>query len=134
MSLRRGEAEVLRRRSLDFLAEAEHALSRGSHDIACFLAGQSLQLYLKYVLLVIAGDYPRTHSVRQLLGEIARITGSSEIVEFMRANRARLIVLEDSRLMARYFVKEYSEEDAEDAIRLVRELVKLLDRALGGGP
>lgn len=131
MSLSRSEAEVLRRRYAEFLEEARSALNRGFYDVACFLAEQSLQLYLKYVLLRVIGDYPRTHSARTLLGEISRALGSVELEEFSRANRARLSALEDAYMMARYFVKEYTREDAEDMIRLVEEVVSIVGRAVG---
>lgn len=128
-SPRREEAELLRRRALDFLEQARLALSRGSYDVACFLAEQALQLYLKHVLLEVAGDYPRTHSVRALLGEVARALGSRGLEEFVRANRARLSALEDAYLMARYFVKHYEKEDAEDMLRLVEEALEAVEGA-----
>jgi len=132
MSIHRREVEVLRRRSLEFLEEARIALRRGSFDIACFLAEQALQLYLKSILLELVGDYPRTHSVRRLLGEVNRLLNSSELEEFIRVNRIRLSVLEDAYLMARYFVKEYSREDAEDMIKLVKETINIIDKVIGG--
>ena len=132
MSIHRREVEVLRRRSLEFLEEARIALRRGSFDIACFLAEQALQLYLKSILLELVGDYPRTHSVRRLLGEVNRLLNSSELEEFIRVNRIRLSVLEDAYLMAKYFVKEYSREDAEDMIKLVKETINIIDKVIGG--
>lgn len=131
MSLSRSEAEVLRRRYAEFLEEARSALNRGFYDVACFLAEQSLQLYLKYVLLKLVGDYPRTHSVRMLLGEISRALGSTELEGFSRVNRTRLLALEDAYMMARYFVKEYTREDAEDMVKLVEEVVDIVGRSIG---
>ncbi len=132
MSIHRSEAEILRKRALEFLEEARIALERGSYDLACFLSEQALQLYLKHVLLVIVGDYPRTHSVRRLLGEIARVLGSKELEDFIKANRARLIALEDAYIMARYFATEYGKEDAEDMVKLVRETMDLVSKLVGG--
>ena len=125
------EVRLLKRRALDFLEEAKIALRRGSYDIACFLAEQALQLYLKFILLKIVGDYPRTHSIKRLLGEIARLTNSSELRNFMRVNRARISALEDAYLMARYFIKEYDEDDANDMIKLVEEIVNLVNKIVG---
>ncbi len=133
MSIHRFEVEVLERRSREFLEEARIALERGSYDVACFLAEQSLQLFLKFVLLKIIGDYPRTHSIRRLLGELRKITGSKYLDEFIRANRARLSALEDAYLMARYFIKEYTLEDAEDMIKVVEETIDTVNRVLGEG-
>jgi len=132
VSAHRSEVEVLRRRSLGFLDGARAALERGSYDIACFLAEQSLQLYLKSVLLEVVGDYPRTHSVRRLLGELRDVLGSKVLRDFIKANRARLSNLEDAYLMARYFVKEYVKEDAEDMVKLVEEVMRVVGEEVGG--
>ena len=132
MSAHRLEVEVLKRRALEFLEEARAALRRCSFDVSCFLAEQALQLYLKSVLLRVVGEYPRTHSVRRLLGELSRILGSRELEEHVKANRVRLSALEDAYLMARCFVKEYSREDAEDMVKLVEETLSVISRALGG--
>ncbi|OYT50974.1 MAG: DNA-binding protein [Desulfurococcales archaeon ex4484_204] len=132
MSAHRSEVEVLRRRSLGFLDGARAALERGSYDIACFLAEQSLQLYLKSILLEVVGDYPRTYSVRRLLGELRDVLGSKVLRDFIKANRARLSNLEDAYLMARYFVKKYVKEDAEDMVKLVEEVMRVVGEEVGG--
>lgn len=131
MSLHRVEVEILKRRALEFLEEAKHALEKGFYDVSCFLAEQSLQLYLKYALLRVVGDYPRTHSVRRLLGELNSILKSKVLEEFIRLNRVRLSHLEDAYLMARYFVKEYVREDAEDMIKLVEDAIRVIDKVIG---
>ncbi|MCY0867833.1 MAG: HEPN domain-containing protein [Desulfurococcus sp.] len=126
------EALVLKDRYMRFLDEARSARSKGYYDLACFLAEQALQLYLKYALLVFIGDYPRTHSVRRLLGEIARVSGSMKLEEFIKSNRVRILALEDSYLLARYFVKDYTAEDADDMIKLVEEAVNVINTLLRG--
>ena len=125
------EVEVLRKRALEFLKEAQIALGRGSYDIACFLSEQALQLYLKSTLLMVVGDYPRTHSIRRLLGELNRIMVSKELEDFIKANRVRLIALEDAYLMARYFTSEYSREDAEDMVKLAKETIDIVNKVVG---
>lgn len=52
-SIRRLEVYVLKKKSQRFLEEAKNALSKGFYDLACFLAKQALQLYLKALLLEI---------------------------------------------------------------------------------
>ncbi len=133
MSTHREEVDVLRSRSLRFLEEARSALEKGFHDVSCFLAEQSLQLFLKSVLLELIGDYPRTHSIRRLLGELRRLLRSEELEDFIRVNRVRISVLEDAYLMARYFIKEYSAEDSKDMIKLAEDLMKLISKLLGEG-
>lgn len=114
-----------------FLEGARHAVATGYYDLACFLAEQSLQLYLKALLLELVGDYPRTHSIRHLLGELNRILRSRELEDFVAANRARLLALEDAYLMSRYYVRSYGREDAEDMVKLVEETISLLEKILG---
>ncbi len=48
----------------------------------------------------------------------------------MRVNRLRLSILEDAYLMARYFIKEYGEEDAEDMIKLVEEVMNIVNKVV----
>jgi len=124
--MRFDEVSTLRRRSEEFLQQAEASLRSGAYDAAAFLAEISLQLYLKSVLLEAIGDYPRTHSIRVLLSEISKHLGRKDIEEFVRANRARLIALEDAYFTARYSASQFAQEDAEDAVKLVKEVLELV--------
>lgn len=64
---------------------AENLLSEGVVDIAAFDFQQFAELYLKYKLIVHAGDYPKTHSLKRLLKELGKIAEKeTEIHEFMR--------------------------------------------------
>ncbi len=132
VSVHREEVELLKRRAYGFLEEARLAARRGFHDGACFLAEQAVQLFLKAVLLEVIGDYPRTHSIRRLLGEILRILRSQELEEFIRTNKIRLSALEDAYLMARYFIKEYDEDDSRDMLELAENTIKLAERVVRG--
>jgi len=125
-SMRFDEVSTLRRRSEEFLRQAEASLRSGAYDAAAFLAEISLQLYLKSVLLEAVGDYPRTHSIRALLSEISKHLGRKDIEDFVRANRARLIALEDAYFTARYSTIQFAQEDAEDAVKLVKEVLELV--------
>jgi len=124
---RRRGIDVLRRRAVEFLEGAEEALRAGRYGLACFLSEQAVQLYVKSKLLELVGDYPRTHYIRVLLGELLRSIDDERLRRFIRDNRARISSLEDAYLMARYSEKEYFREDAEDAVSLARELIKLIE-------
>lgn len=131
-SMHRLEVELLKKRASEFLEESKLAVQRGFYDTACFLAEQSLQLYLKAILLKLVGDYPRTHSIRRLLSELGRILNSEVLEMFINANRVRILALEDAYLIARYSAKEYEKEDAVEMIRVVEEVVDLVRKILGG--
>jgi len=128
-SSHRDEVEALRRRAGDFLELAREALRIENYDISCFLSEQAAQLHLKSVLLEEVGDYPRTHSKRTLLTEVSKSFGGERIREFTSKNRARLIALEDAYVIARYTPTTYTEEDAEDMIKLTGETITLTEKA-----
>ncbi|MEM4304239.1 MAG: HEPN domain-containing protein [Candidatus Caldarchaeum sp.] len=132
MAGRRKEVETLRRRALEFLEEARQSLISGRHNISYFLSEQASQLYIKAALLETVGDYPRTHYIRTLLGELVKSTSSKKLEQFIRENRAALSSLEDAYTIARYSAKEYTKEDAEDALRLSEEIIKLVTEAVSG--
>ncbi len=124
------EYEILDKRAREFLAEAKEALEHGRYDLACFFAEQAAQLYLKAILLKLAGEYPRTYQIRTLLSRLAELLPDEkrrQIVEFMRSNRARLSELEDVYIMARYSTKSYTREDAEDLVRLVVDIINMVE-------
>ncbi|MEM2046625.1 MAG: HEPN domain-containing protein [Candidatus Jordarchaeales archaeon] len=128
--VKREEVERLRERSREALEVARGALKAGKHSIAVFLADISLQLYLKAVLLEKAGSYPGTHSLRELLGYLAAHVGRSELKEFVRVNRVRLSALEDAYITSRYGSKVFYAEDAEDAVKLVEEVIEVVEACL----
>lgn len=68
------EVEVIRRRAEAFLANAQRLLEGGEWDLAVFSLGQYCPLILKYKLLVKFGSYPRTHSLRRLIRELAVVS------------------------------------------------------------
>jgi len=127
------EIELLKRRASLFLELARYSLERGFYDMAAFNAEQAAQLYLKATLLELIGDFPRTHSILLLLGELKRVN-EKDVEDFIRRNKRRLHVLEDAYLTSRYFYKFFDREDAEDLIAAAEEVVSLceeLRRSLG---
>lgn len=124
-------------RSRMFLEEARDALAKQRYDLAVFLAEQGLQLYLRAQLLRVLGDYPRTHSIRQLLAMLSRALGGEaerEIAEFMRRERPRLSELEDVYIASRYTLRVYTREDAEDILSTVERVTALVEKLLRGTP
>ena len=81
---------------------------------------------------MLVGDYPRTRSVRVLLGEVVKALNFRDLEEFTRVNRVKLIALEDVYLMARYFASEYGREDAEELVKVAAEAISLVSRVIKG--
>ncbi len=122
----REEINLMMRRAKNFIANARHLIEEGIYDIAAFSAEQAAQLYLKATLLELIGDYPRTHSLIRLLGELRRVD-EDLIMRFVRENRLKLHALEDAYLTSRYFVREFDEDDAKELLKVSEEVIRLCE-------
>jgi len=91
--------------------------------LACFMAEQSAQLYLKAVILEISGEMPRTHSIRSLLSILSTL-----LKKQVKYDRKSLIFLESAYINARYLGVVYEKEDAEEAVRIAEGIMELVDR------
>ena len=129
MSASAKEARELKRKAGEFLEGAGRALDSRQFDLSCFLYEQALQLTLKSALLAKAGDFPRTHSLRELLSEFREDVPAVE--GFVGRNRARVSSLEDAYVLARYSEKGYTEADAADAAKLCGEVMRLVGARKG---
>jgi len=126
--------ESMVRRARKFLQLAGEAMGSGDYDVAVFLLEQAAQLRIKALLLRVFGGYPRTHSIRELLGllatklEEAGLSGEAESVRvFAAKHRGLLWVLEDAYTLARYGLRTYERGEAENLRRLVQKLWELLE-------
>lgn len=121
----REEVEILRKRAMGFMDAAAERLKAEDYDLACFMAEQAVQLYLKSAVLELSGEVPRTHSIRQLLSILSKLL--DEQFDF---DRRSLIFLEDAYIKARYLGSDYVKEDAEDAIKIAEEVISVVARAM----
>jgi len=104
------EVELMKKRSAAFLDVAKYSLRPGSYDVAAFGAGQAAQLHLKSTLLELIGDFPRTHSIISLLGELRRVN-EKEVDAFVQKHKRGFHNLEDAYLVSRYFYKIFDREE-----------------------
>ncbi len=58
------EVEILKERAEKFLMNGEHLLKNGIYDLAAFNIQQFVELYLKYKLFLLVGDYLKTCSIK----------------------------------------------------------------------
>ncbi|ADC66420.1 HEPN domain protein [Ferroglobus placidus DSM 10642] len=83
-----------------------------------FFSEQALQLYVKYILTKELGDYPKTHNLRILFNELAKINDKAKV--FYEDNADVFDLLEEAYVTARYLNKEYSIKSAEKALNLLK--------------
>ncbi len=122
--------ERLKRRARSFLKAAGLI---DDPDLKAFFAEQAMQLHLKAVLLELFGEEARTHSVRELLGLLARrlrdagYTGEAmRVMEFAAAERLALLEADEAYITARYGLG-YSVGEAERLVDLAGRLIALLE-------
>ncbi len=119
------EYENMIGRSERFLLTAESSLKEGFLDISSFNANQSLELFLKALLLKSAGDFPHTHDIKELLRTLARIGGSKyskKINKYLKEETLGLKAIQDAYITARYFFVSTSENEVDQMIGLIKKL------------
>ena len=117
------EVELFLNRANNFLDGAKERFQKGDWDLTCFMAEQSVQILMKAVILEKGGAIPKTHSIRQLFGLLYHITKE----EKLKYDRKALIFLESAYLNSRYFNFSYEKEDAEEALKIVAEVKKIVE-------
>ena len=122
------EIEILKERAEKFLRNGEHLLKNGVYDLAAFNVQQFVELYLKYKLFLLVGDYPKTHSIKKLLKEIGKAAGKfEEIRKFMIENIDGISNLENAYITSRYIPTEFEREEVENMLRLAKKIRELVD-------
>ena len=97
--------------SSGFMEAAIERSNAVDYDLACFMAEQAVQLYLKSVIPEKTGEVLRTHSIRQLLSIVSELSDVK-----LNLDRRSLIFL----------------EDAEDTIKIPKEVMSAVSRAVEG--
>ncbi len=117
----------LKRRALAFLDTARLNLEKGYYDLVLFHVEQALQLYLKYLLYLRLGDYPKTHSLTALLRAVAKAYGDRRVEELLEKNLVALYLLEEAYIASRYLPRSYDRELAERMFRFAENILGELE-------
>lgn len=124
--MRREDIELFKQRALSMYKMSREAIPDGSYDLAAFLAEQAAQLYVKYKILELTGEMPRTQVLRQLLAALADcLSGDRKeaVISFIRSNRSLLIRLEEAYIASRYLIRRYDEEEAEELVDFAGKVI-----------
>ena len=122
------EFEILKERSEKFLKNAEQLIDQEIYDLAAFNIQQSVELYLKYKLLLSVGSYPKTHSIKRLLREIGKATNKiDKVAKFIEENIDRISNLENAYIMSRYYPSEFEKREVENMLSVAKSIRKLVD-------
>lgn len=125
------EIELIRKRAEGFLRNAEYLVSVGEWDLAVFSLEQYCQLILKYKLLLKVGSYPRTHSLKRLIRELAKVEPGILILVEDEVNLHYVARLEEAYVTSRYMPYSYEEREVKSLYNFVIEKFKpILDRVI----
>ena len=117
------EIELFLKRARNFLDGAKERFQKEDWDLTCFMAEQSVQLFIKAIILEKGGEVPKTHSIRKLFGLLYQLTED----EVFKYDRKALLFLESAYLNSRYFSFVYEEEDAKEALKIAVEVKNLVE-------
>jgi len=121
--MHKDEVELLINRAKNFLDGAKERFLKEDWDLTCFMAEQSVQLITKAAILEKGGEIPKTHSIRKLLALLYQLTDHEDF----KYERKALLFLESAYLNSRYFSFTYEKVDAEEAIRIAKEIMKIVE-------
>ena len=125
---------AMKERAGVFLELASELADRGRLDIASFSVQQACQLRVKASLLRLTGEMPRIHSIRELLGilakrmeEIGHRDEAEKITGFVRESRGVLVDIEAAYTESRYGLAVATESVVREMLRAADRLFRLLE-------
>jgi HEPN domain-containing protein len=117
------EVELFLKRAKNFLDGAKERFQKEDWDLTCFMAEQSVQLFINAIILEKGGEIPKTHSIRKLFGLSYQLTKDKAF----KYDRKALIFLESAYLNSRYFNFVYEKEDAKEALKIAEEVKRIVE-------
>jgi len=122
------KADFLKKRAKSFLENAEALIKKEECSLAAFNLEQASQLYLKYYLFLKLKDFPKTHSLSELLIDIGEAYGKQKEIERLRKEYASVIGdLEQAYISSRYLPVEFYLPQVEEMRKFVKKLLKFLE-------
>ncbi len=111
--MHKNEVDLFFQRAKNFSLVAKERIKEEDWDLACFMAEQAVQLFLRARILELTGEMPRGHSIRKLITLLYNLTNDDNL----KYNRNDLLLLESSYLNSRYIYNIYTREDAFNVMK-----------------
>lgn len=122
------KADFLKEKAEAFLEDAKYDITRKKWFLAAFHLEQTCQLYLKYYLFLKIADFPKTHSLRDLLSDIGRAYNREKEIEKLEKENAQIISnLEQAYITSRYLPVEFTKKEIRLMEKFVHCLIKFLE-------
>jgi HEPN domain-containing protein len=118
----------LKERARDFWEEAIRLFNEGKYNLSAFNLEQGVQLWIKYLLGVKIGDWPKTHYLSELIKEFSKAYESEKILEFYQKKELFFSNLEDAYFTSRYFPKTFTQNSISQLIENSKEFLELTEK------
>lgn len=117
----------LKNRAQEFWEEAIRLFNEGKYNLSAFNLEQAIQLWVKYLIGVKIGDWPKTHYLSELIKGLAKVCESEKISEFYQKRELFFDRLEDAYFTSRYFPKTFTKNSVSQLIENSKEFLKLTE-------
>ncbi len=117
----------LKNRAREFWEEAVRLFDESKYNLAAFNLEQAIQLWIKYLIGIKVGDWPKTHYLSELVKEMSKAYESKEISEFYQEKELFFDSLEDAYFTSRYFPKTFTPNSVSQLIENSKEFLKLTE-------
>jgi HEPN domain-containing protein len=125
------ELEYLKTRAKEFWEEITGLIQKEKYNLAAFNAEQACQLFVKYLIGIKVGDFPKTHYFSELIPALAKAHNNNKILDFYQKNELFFDDLEDAYFTSRYFPKTFSKNLIEMLIKSCEDFFRLLEEISG---
>ncbi|MCM8772841.1 MAG: HEPN domain-containing protein [Candidatus Omnitrophica bacterium] len=121
----------LKERAREFWERGFEDLEKKRFNLAAFDFEQAIQLFIKYLIGLKVGDWPKTHYFYELIKELADVYDCEEFLKFYKENEIFFSDLEDAYFTSRYFDKKFSENLIKSIIKNCEEFLNLIKKLIG---
>ena len=121
------DIEFIKKRGQEFFEVALESFNKRRYNISILHIEQALQCFLKYLLGLRAGEWPKTHLLTLLLDEVIKIYKLKKFKKIYKDKILEIRELEDAYITSRYVNKEYKKEDIEKALETFYLIIKTLE-------
>jgi len=122
-------SEILKIRAERFLDTAKHQYQKGYFDLCAFSLEQAVQLFLKYSIWKILGDFEKTHKISELLNSYKIASKEEKEIETLQKEFEETINdLEVAYIESRYIPATFTKRQIEkmfDFVEKLKEILKL---------
>jgi HEPN domain-containing protein len=121
------EGEILKIRAEKFLETARDLYKKEYYDLCAFNIEQAVQLFLKYELWKILGDFEKTHKISELLEHYKIASGKVKEIDNLKENYKQTIYdLEIAYIESRYLPAQFLKEQIDLMFKFVEDLLNIL--------